>query len=898
LVDENRVGRFVSQTCEPGGARDSKGFERLVVDVPGGESLQLLCRTTPVAVIEELDIRIWVKASRPDIQIAARAMLPRTVKDDGQSALSAIVRGEKYSRAGHWQQLVLKDVPRSLAAETRVLRTTRAATIDAREAYVDAVVLIVPGDPAGIEIATDELVVDGVARPISDDVQLASYPAAARTNAPQTAATPAAQRPIGASLRRLPDSAAPNQSQEHKSTVRMQADLLLVNDRPFMPRAIQWQGEPLQLLVERGFNAAWLDRPPTAEESADALRHGMWFICVPPKPDTLVRDGLGQPDDRVIAWQLDDDALENDPKYANRWADLVRERDAVAKRPVIIAPVDQWNSASKSADVLLATRPRINTASGDNYQAWLTSRAAVARPGTPLWSLLPTQYDATAGRQISALLEVDAAPPCVDARLLDSMTDAACTSGMRGFVFRSASPLNEPDNATRARIVNLELINRRLQRLEPWLASGKVLGRYSSTDSDVTAVVMHVDHAQLLVPVSGTATSDQAAKDVTLVVPGVSESCRVYAFSPVALKPLPVQRVAGGTKFNFQPLEDTFILLTENPRVVQSLRQHISQYGERIVRLRRESAALQLASLNDTTRRLAQAGFQITSASQIAASASGMLQQADTALASRYLDNAYQAVAGAGTLLDQAAGELQRIASVPAVKLSNPLALDGSRLADFAAFERAYPSFRTGDNLLYGGDFEDLGQMAQYGWRHVQSTSVGVESQAELSASEPRHGQYCLMLQAFAAPGGQARVDGAPVWVESPPVPIREEQVLEISGWVRVDATADGSEGLTIVDSLGGPQLALAIGQTNGWERFRIIRAAADSSELRVTFALSGLGTARLDALMVRTLEQPPSRRLPILVPATGAPATKTPTNPPPAAAPTATAPFVTPQTR
>jgi hypothetical protein len=320
------------------------------------------------------------------------------------------------------------------------------------------------------------------------------------------------------------------------------------------------------------------------------------------------------------------------------------------------------------------------------------------------------------------------------------------------------------------------------------------------------------------------------------------------------------------------------------------LRQYISQYGERIVRLRRESAALQLTSLNDTSRRLAQAGFQITSTAQLLSSAGGMLQQADAALASRYLDNTYQSIVGASALFDQAAAELQRIASVRAVRLSNPLALDESRLADFAAFERAYPSFRTGDNLLYGGDFEDLGQMTQYGWRHVQSDTRSVESQAELSASEPRHGQYCLMLQAFATPGSQANVDGVPVWVESPPVPIREEQVLEISGWVRVDVKSDDGEGLNIVDSLGGPQLALAIGQTNGWERFRIIRAAADSSELRLTFALSGLGTAQLDALMVRTLEQPPSRRLPILVPATNAPAAEGP--------PTATAPFVMPRTR
>jgi hypothetical protein len=173
--------------------------------------------------------------------------------------------------------------------------------------------------------------------------------------------------------------------------------------------------------------------------------------------------------------------------------------------------------------------------------------------------------------------------------------------------------------------------------------------------------------------------------------------------------------------------------------------------------------------------------------------------------------------------------------------------------------------------LLYGGDFEDLGQLTQFGWQHFSDPNPGIESKAELSTAEPRHGSYSLMLQAASGESAQ-ELRGTPVWIDSPPIPVTSGQVLEIAGWVRVDPPVIGSgDGLHIIDSLGGPDLVLAVRQTNGWERFRIIRAVPESTELRITFALTGLGTARLDGVMVRTLQQQaPARRLPVLAPANG----------------------------
>jgi len=877
VVDDERMGRVLAHECAAGGARDNTGFERIVLAAPGGKSVQLICPTAPVAVIEELEVRIWVKANRPDIQLAARIALPRSATNDGKSGASVVVRGTKYDRPGHWQQLVLNNVPKRLAEQVRILRTTPGAKIDPREAFLDAVVLIVPCEPQGVEVATDDLVVDGVVRNVSEDIQLTAYPVPAVAS-PQ----PSAARSIPASLRRLPDATRSVAATDSVTAVQLQGDLLLVGNKPFVPRAIHFQGEPLQYLAEHGFNVVWLDRAPTAEQIAEAKKLGLWFISLPPHPEALARDGLGQPGDRVIAWYLDDAAIESDPTYARRWADLVRESDAVASRPVIIAPHDQWNAASKTADVLLASRSRLGLLSIADYDEWLVSRSQLVHPGTPIWANFTTQVDPVAGRQISALSGVTAAAPNIEARQLRSLVQIACTRGVRGFVFHSDSPLNETDPATRVRATNLELINRRVQRLEPWLASGKVIGRCPSSDAAWSGCLLYVDRAQLLIPMADPATPMSTAKEVTFVVPGVSESCRVFALSPVALKVVPIQRVAGGTRFVLRPEDDAFVLMTEDPKVVQSLRQHIARYGDRIVRLQRDGAALQAATIGETARRLTQNGINSTAAAQAATIANAQLHQVDAALASNRMEQAYQAATAANQILDQAAVELRRSVNAPTTPLSNPLALSDDRLAEFAGFERVHPTLQVGENLLYGGDFEDLGQLTQLGWRHFSDPNPGVESKAELSTAEPRHGSYCLMMHAAASVDSAQELRGTPVWIDSPPVPVTAGQVLEIAGWVRVDPPfGGGSDGLHIVDSLGGPDLTLAIRQTNGWERFRIIRAVPESTELRITFALTGLGTARLDAVMVRTLQQQqPARRLPVLAPANG-----TAANPAPAAA-------------
>jgi hypothetical protein len=45
-----------------------------------------------------------------------------------------------------------------------------------------------------------------------------------------------------------------------------------------------------------------------------------------------------------------------------------------------------------------------------------------------------------------------------------------------------------------------------------------------------------------------------------------------------------------------------------------------------------------------------------------------------------------------------------------------------------------------------------------------------------------------------------------------------------------------------------------------------MIRAVPQATELRVTFALAGTGSAKVDAVMVQTLEEKVARRLPAVI--------------------------------
>lgn len=914
LMSGPAPAQILTQEIVPGGVRNGAGVERVVVAAPLGQSAYLVCPIPPVAVLDELQVRLWVNSSRPDAQLGVRVVLPRSLDAQRKGAATTVLRGTVYNRPNNWQELRVAEVPRLLADQVRVMRAMPGASIDSHEAYIDAVVLLLPGNPSGTDVGTDDLTVDGVLVPppatasaavASGAAGAASTPQAggvARQPHPNakhgrtTARTVSASTAATASKTPQPPARENVLSATQAAKVRLQGTMLYVDGRPFLPRAIQWNGEPLEFLASCGFNVVQLPAPPTPQQSVEAERAGLWFLSIPPHPDAIARDGVGRPGDRVIAWQLRDDALEVDSNYAMRWAEAVRERDAVFGRPVIIMPVSNWAAVNKAADILIARNPRSGPVRPLEYLAWMETCPKKAQPGTPLWVAISTQTDAAIQRQIGALTRISVPSLTVDSQQLESHVQIACAHDARGFLFESSSPLNGADDGTRQRAAALQLINRRLQLIEPWLAGGKLVAQAPSTDGVEIGLLLHVDRARLLVPLPnerapqarvGGGKGRAAAKETVFVVPGIPETSQVFYFSPTTMRALDSGRIAGGTKLSVPAAGGGFVVMTEDPQVIQSLQQRVSREGARTLQLERELAARRARALAYCTQRLAAAGVNAEIAARDAASVNQQLAQIDSQIAAGRLEQAHDEIALLLREVDRAFAD-QRLAIAPGTILeSNPLDLFSDTLPEFASLERSLGTLRPGDNVLLGGDFENLGQMTQQGWQHLEASAANVKTSAQLSANQPQQGVYCLDMSASPTAAGKPIVSDELVSIVSPAVPVDQAKLVEISGWVRVDSPFVGGEGLEIEDSLGGPGLSLRVSQTSGWQPFRLIRAAPEPTQVRLTFALTGPGDAKVDAVMIRTLEQPVPRRLPTV----GAASTATAINIGPGGAPGLLAP-------
>jgi hypothetical protein len=486
-----------------------------------------------------------------------------------------------------------------------------------------------------------------------------------------------------------------------------------------------------------------------------------------------------------------------------------------------------------------------------------------------VWIDLSTQFGPAVRAQANTLSHGVVPPPKVAASQLEAIVRASCLGGVRGFLFQSASSLSERDPTAATRSSQLELINRRLQLMEPWLAGGKVAAQVTSTTGDVTAAVMYVDRARLLVPLerADAKAANQvkpASRTTTFIVPGVSESSQVYFLTPVSFRSLSSQRIAGGTRIEVPTLDNAFLVITEDPQVVQSLRQHIVRHANNTLRLERDLAVERAQTIFRIEQQLARAGAKPTLTTTDATNVNAQLGQLDALLTSQQLETAHQTISSISAELDRLQS-VQRSPFSPAGLASNALALSHERLPELAALDKSFEGLRSSENLLPAGDFENLNEMTQYGWQHVVSQRASAATHVQLATDEPRHGSYSLELAAMAPPGAAPdSVTDPLVWIVSPGIPLDAGKLVEISGWVRVDQPfAAGAGGLAIVDTLGGPELSLVVRETSGWQSFRMIRAAPSAAELRLTFALNAYGSAKVDAVMVRTLDEPIARRLP-----------------------------------
>lgn len=812
-------------------------------------------------VIDELVPTIQIRSDRPGIQLLAELTLPRSSNPQTGKALTTLVRGTSYSAVGKWQQLRIDDLPRLLARQTHILRNEFGSAVDPREAYISRIVLNIYGGPGITNVWIDDLDIAGYVQTTTTSTASAA-PAAADSNTPWQSAN-------------MPMADADSQRR-----VRLDRSVLLVDGRPFFVRAARWRGEPLTALKVLGFNTVWLDQFPSREFLAEADQTGLWVISpAPPLPPSASADELGQtilgPEYRsVLAWDLGTGLSEQQKDSVRELAEQIRAADSRFRRPIIARPESGLRAYSRIADILVIGRPALGSSLElADYAQWLRLRPQLARPGTPFWVVVPTEPEPALQQQWGAMAPGSSTATGFSAEQLRLITYLSCVSGTRGLLFESHTPLDATAPAAEMRRVILELLNLEFTLSEPWFAGGNFsLMAYSKDPElkDLQATVLRDDRGQLVIPIwmapgTGQVPGLPPHRAISVNVPGVPEADEAYELVPGRLRRCRHNRRLGTNVTLDQFVLTAQILFTQDPKLFTNRSRQARQIGPRAAELQRRLVELRMEQFE---RFLVPLTMVAPSTPQLKAleadvpalrrAAQESLQKCTRAIASRDYSNAYLSAEEAMRPLRLLEHEHWVAASQSVTGLAaSPLLASFATLSGHWSLLRETARRLPNADLLAGGNFENLQIWLNAGWDHFQHHVPGVTAQANLVPEAAHSGTLGLCLSVAPAVPDQVPqlVESPPVWIMSAPVRLERGSLVVIRGWVRIPEPIQGSpDGLLIIDSLTGQPLAERIHADDQWQEFVLYRACPQSGAVRLTFALSGIGTAYVDDVSIQAL--------------------------------------------
>lgn len=871
--------------------------EHLAIQAGAGTAAYYVLAVPPAPVIPEMQVSVPVRATREGVQLFVSVVLPRMRHPQSGQVLTLLLRGGQYRVPGNWESLTLVDLPGQLERESRMLRFQLRCNIDTREAYVDGVVLNLYGGIGTTEVSLGPVQLRGFLPQTLNGQPKTGFggsPIAGGGNIGQsggypvpTQIAPAASDPAGPHARDWVNTSLATHTEswaqvgkgssevvpaQHVAppAVELAGSVLRVNGRPFFPRAIEYRGEPLDLIKKLGFNTVWIRQPVEDRVLGEARQLGLFVIFRPDQrilvPEQGIQRTIGPLHEVVIGWDLGRQSSPQEVTQLKDLAEQLRSVDPLTARPLLAEPLTSLLPASRAVDVLLIGR---NPCFGDleltDYGTWLRSRPLLARPGTPIWVTIPTQPDRLVLTQWQQFGVDSGGVDFIPAEQLRLLTYLALTAGARGLLFTSYSPLDSQDEGSGERRIALELLNHELEWIDPFLAAGQFISIIPSDQPEVIGALFRTDRARLLVPLwLGPRAQDvpgqSAADRVTFVVPGVPESSSPYLLLPNSLEPLDNERVAGGIRITIKEFGPTsLIALTQDPNVLGFLVERARQLGPQIVRLERELADIAFRTVQSQHAELMRCGPFIFPAESWFRLAAQELSSADRAIGVGDYPAAYRHIHRAVRPLllirrvdwEALTSSLERIVAWPA-------ATSFSTLLAHARWKDVLANARPGENLLPGGTFEEGEGVTALGWQPYQHAVPGVFAQVEVSPAAARGGRFGLLVSSRATEvwREKALVESAPIWIDSPPVQVSQGDWVCFEGWISISRPITGSvDGLMIVDSLGGEALAPRVSRTVGWQPFRLYRRASEGGPVRITFVLTGIGEVCLDDVAIRILE-------------------------------------------
>lgn len=823
-------------------SRSGSGSEYLRLAIGNGTYVHLAYQLGKAPVIAELEPSLWIKADKPKLQLLVRIVLPRTTDRGTGKPLTTMISGDTYTDVGAWQQLHVKDVLRRLDGPELIrLRREFGPAVDIRGAQVDMLVLNAYSNPGNVQIWIDDIEVRGFVD------QAGGAITAARPNSLDTEDQPA---PKGAGA-------------------EIQGAHLLVDGRPFFPRVIQHQGEPLAWLQTLGFNAVKLNASPSPQMLQEAQRLGMWIVAPPP-----FADEKAPPPDAyrsVLAWSVGMHLVDRDIPYTRDLAAEIRSIDPQRQRPLLAGADCELSEYSRLASLLLLDR-RTSSTSFELADAreWLQDHQKLARPGTPFWGVVHSQPAPVLDQQLAQFGRDASHPNDCDLEQLRLALFSNLAAGVRGIHFPTDSPLSVDSVPAAMRTDVLKLLNYELRLVEPWISGGQLSEELSAPEAGVHASVWQTERSRLLFITQRAAaqqyvTPPAPQKQFTLLVPGVPPASYAYQVTTAGLKQLRATMATGGLRITVEEAAtSSLIVVTHDQLVVHFLNRTLGEIKQDATRLRHDLAVRRQLQTTEIDQRLSTAGHSLKDSATWLREAEANLTQAQRVLASRDYPAAHSFVVKAEQLQARIRrGHWEKSAAAFHAPSASPCIAQFTTLPLHWTLADRLRGATWNANCQAAGDFESLDQMTKAGWKNFTRLPEDVKAEVSLSLVNPHSGRSALRLAAALRDPRQtpSTIERPLVWITSSPVPVREQQIARITGWCFVPQPIVGShDGLLIFDSIGGPDLADRVRLTRGWRQFTFYRAVPESGELVVTFALSGLGEAWVDDLHVNLLDPAPIR--------------------------------------
>lgn len=815
-------------------AHTGRGCEFLQLSAGQGTAIYLAHTITPARIIQELQPSVWVKANRQGIQFIARVVFPRSTGKDGKP-LTSLLYGDTTTAVDAWRQLRIENLQQKLQREVWNLRSQPGMRVDEREAYIDLVILNVYTGTGTANIWIDDLEISG-----SADVGTETSISVVRPAAPHREA-----------------SAGPEAAPEVRGAAQ-QGNVLLASGRPLFVRAVEHRGETMAFLQSLGFNAVLLTSPPTDAQLAEARRSDIWLITPPPlESDTVqIRPGHQQ----VLAWFLGERLAARDEERINRLVHEINQAEGDQKRPILLHSSGALSRCGYEHGVMLYERALLGTSFElRDFGEWLANATWQGRRDAPFWAAIPTEVSSELRAQVERLSETPGVQVTVEPDQVRLLAYEAISRGARGLWFRSRTRLDGPDAATKLRVAMLHAINRELELVAPWAAAGTAIGEKITNNPRVRVCALETDTSRLLIvsrPVADQqfVTAPLDSEPVSFVIHGTPLSDQAYAVAPHGVEPIIAQR-GGGLRVTLDAVQPiSLVLLTQDPLAVNYVGRVAADIRSEYAARQLEIAQRVLEETTTTEREFNTAEPANPRTPSSLARAQTDLRQATLLLEAGDSRNSIQACG-------QSLNELHRVRrsywestvlNFPS-PLSSPLCANFSTLPLHRALVGRLADATWSVNMLAAGDMEHLGHLLDSGWRQQQAEFADVNTDVRLSLEAPRSGRSSLQLRAWRTAGAQARSNGEwPITITSPPIAVREGQLVRIHGWAKVPSRFEGSwDGLMIFDSQTGPELAERVEQTQGWREFTLYRAATTSGEFKLIFAHTGIGESWIDEVSI-----------------------------------------------